>query len=254
MAEVDISKEKQSVRDRVWDLLEREGAAPQGVRGHIPNFVGADQAASRLAEEPLWQAATVLKSNPDRAQLPVRVRALQAGKLLYMAVPRLASVKPFYRLDPAVLTTPFETAASSTGAKDAAELMGLDDMRPVDFIVCGSVTVNRQGVRIGKGAGYADIEVALLIEAELIGPSTTIATTVHQLQVLDEDLPETEHDFSVDLIVTPDEVIRCTPARRPPGILPDHLGSAETRAIPAVSSHRHGLGQDVVTPWRQSWA
>ena len=34
-----------------------------------------------------------------------------------------------------------------------------------------------------------------------------IATTVHDLQVLDEDLPEQAHDFRVDLIVTPDRII-----------------------------------------------
>lgn len=31
---------------------------------------------------------------------------------------------------------------------------------PFDVIVCGSVAVNQQGVRLGKGAGYSDIEVA----------------------------------------------------------------------------------------------
>lgn len=60
-------------------------------------------------------------------------------------------------------------------------------------------------------AGYSDIEVALLQEARLIGPSTTIVTTVHSLQVVDDELPETKHDFSVDLIVTPDKVIECPP-------------------------------------------
>jgi 5-formyltetrahydrofolate cyclo-ligase len=45
------------------------------------------------------------------------------------------------------------------------------DMRPVDIVVCGSVAVNRQGARLGKGAGYSDIEVALLQEAGLIGPA-----------------------------------------------------------------------------------
>lgn len=39
---------------------------------------------------------------------------------------------------------------------------------------------------------------------------TTLATTVH-LQVLDEDLPETAHDFKVGRVVTPDEVIRTEP-------------------------------------------
>ena len=237
MTDPTIDNAKQVARRLVWEVLERHRAAPPGVHGHIPAFVGADRAAARLTGLPGWQAATVVKSNPDRAQLPVRVQALQAGKLLYMAVPKLASAKPFYLLDPATLTAPFQTAATSAGAPDTAELVGLDDMQPVELIICGSVAVNRRGVRIGKGAGYADIEVALLTEAGLIGPDTMIVTTVHQLQVLDEELPETAHDFSIDVIVTPDEVINCGPPRRPHGVLSDHLGPEQIRDIPAVSSY-----------------
>lgn len=108
-------------------------------------------------------------------------------------------------------------------------------MRHVDLIVAGSVTVNRRGVRVGKGAGYSDIEVALLTEAGLIGPDTVIVTTVHPLQILDEDLPETEHDFSVDIIVTADEVIHCRTPRRPSGIVPSHLTAEKLPAIPALA-------------------
>jgi 5-formyltetrahydrofolate cyclo-ligase len=176
-----------------------------------------------------------VKSNPDKAQLPVRVLALAASKLLYMAVPRLATPKPFYLLDPATLTTPFETAATSGGAADAARTIGVDEMHPVDLIVCGSVAVNPQGVRVGKGAGYSDIEVALLTEAGLVRPETVIVTTVHQLQVVDDELPETEHDFSVDLIVTPDEVIRCGPPRRPNGIVREHLSKEKLAEIPVLA-------------------
>jgi 5-formyltetrahydrofolate cyclo-ligase len=107
---------KQAVRERVWDLLERSGAAPVGVHGHIPDFVGNEQAAARLAETDAWKAARVIKSNPDRAQLPVRLRALRERKLVYMAVPRLAAPKPFYRLDPAELDGQFEEAATSSSA------------------------------------------------------------------------------------------------------------------------------------------
>jgi 5-formyltetrahydrofolate cyclo-ligase len=232
----DIDQAKQEARERVWTVLEREGAAPPGVHGHIPNFVGADQAAERLAALDAWRTARVFKSNPDKAQLPVRVRALQEGKLLYMAVPRLATPKPFYLLDPAALTARFETAATSGGADGAARTIGVDEMRPVDLIVCGSVAVNRQGVRIGKGAGYSDIEVALLTEAGLIRPETVIVTTVHQLQVVDDELPETEHDFSVDLIVTPDEVISCGPPRRPSGIVLGHLSAKKVKEIPVLAA------------------
>jgi 5-formyltetrahydrofolate cyclo-ligase len=235
----DIGQAKQHVREHVWALLERDGVAPVGVAGHIPSFDGADRAAVRLADLDAWRSARVLKANPDKAQLPVRTRALRDGKLLYMAVPRLAMPKPFYLLDPAELTAPFETVASGAGAAESARTIGVDEMYPVDLIVCGSVAVNRQGVRVGKGAGYSDIEVALLTEAGLIRPKTIIVTTVHQLQVVDDELPETEHDFSVDLIVTPEEVIQCGPPRRPTGIMLEHLTSEKIAAIPALGRFEH---------------
>jgi 5-formyltetrahydrofolate cyclo-ligase len=233
--DAEIDRAKQAAREKVWALLERERAAPPGVHGHIPDFAGAELAAARLAELDVWQRARVIKSNPDQAQLPVRVRALREGKLLYMAVPRLATPKPFYLLDPAALTVASDIAATSGGAADAAPMVGADEMRPVDLIVCGSVAVNRQGVRVGKGAGYSDIEVALMAEAGLIGPETTIVTTVHQLQVVDDELPETEHDFSVDLIVTPDEVIKCNAPRRPSEIVLDHLSKEKAAEIPVLA-------------------
>src|SRR6266498_3042161 len=133
----EIDRAKQSAREKVWTLLERERAAPLGVHGHIPKFEGADQAAGRLAALNVWQAARVLKTNPDKAQLPVRVRALHDGKLLYMAVPRLATPKPFYLLDPAALTVPFARAATSDGASSASPTIGVDQMRRDELIECG---------------------------------------------------------------------------------------------------------------------
>ncbi|KAB1153084.1 hypothetical protein F6X68_14945 [Micromonospora sp. AMSO12t] len=232
----DIDQAKHAVRQHVWDLLEREGAAPPGVHGHIPDFTGKEDAAARLAELDVWKQARVIKCNPDRAQLPVRVRALQEGKLLYMAVPRLATPKPFYLLDPTVLTVSFETAATSTGAPEIAPTVGPDEMRPVDLIVCGSVAVSRRGgVRVGKGAGYSDLEIALLTEAGLVTTHTAIATTIHQTQLLDQELPRAGHDFSVDFAITQDEVVACAPDReRPPSIIRPNLRQDHLDTIPVL--------------------
>ena len=218
---------KQQVRERVWELLARERVARfPGARGRIPNFVGAEAAAEQLATRREWKRAQVVKSNPDAPQLPVRRRALKDGKLLYMAVPRLAERKPFVRVD----VDPTIKRAMSQGRPVA-----LDEMEPVELVVCGSVAVNRRGVRIGKGGGYSDLEFGLLVEADLVGAGTVLATTVHRLQVVDEDLPETEHDFSVDLIVTPEEMIRTGARKRPPGILWDHLDVEKVGSIPALA-------------------
>jgi 5-formyltetrahydrofolate cyclo-ligase len=221
---------KQEVRERVWDLLQREGAARfPGARGRIPNFRGSEAAAARLAELAEWTRARVVKANPDAPQLPVRRRARKDGKTIYMAVPRLAGGHPFVLVqgDPTIKR-----------AMNEGRRLKLDDLEPVDLVVCGSVAVNRGGVRVGKGGGFSDLELALLTERGLVTDRTGIATTVHPLQVLDEELPESEHDFRVDVIVTPDEVIR-VPTRcrkRSPGILWDHLDADKREAIPVLSA------------------
>lgn len=226
---------KRKIRERVWARLASAGAVDGDPSGRIPAFNGAEQAADLLAALAVWDKAAVVKAVPDRAQLPVRVRALEERKVVYMAVPNLAEDQPFYLLDPAVLEPPFESAASGKGAAAVAPRVGTEDMRPVDLVVCGSVAVNRAGARLGKGAGYSDIEVALLQEAGLVSAETVIVTTVHGLQVVDEELPEAEHDFRVDLIVTPDEVIRCGPPKRPSGLVWDDLDPAKIAAIPVLA-------------------
>jgi 5-formyltetrahydrofolate cyclo-ligase len=234
----DIDQAKQDVRDRVWRRLIEGGGAPDDSYGKIPGFYGNERTAERLAELDVWQRAETIKANPDWAQLPVRVRALQDGKLLYMAVPRMASLEPFYELDPKTLTVSVEEAAEKKGAAQVARRLGVESMRPVGVVVCGSVAVNRSGARIGKGAGYSDLEVALLIEAGLVTDETVIVAPVHSLQVVDEDIPETEHDFSVDYIVTPDEVIRCSSPRRPQGLVWDDLTPEKIAAIPVLAAQR----------------
>jgi len=233
-AHPDNAQSKDVVREHVWALLENENAAPLGVRGSIPAFHGAELAADRLAQHPAWDAANVVKAVPDKAQHPVRARALREGKLVYMAVPKLAEPEPFYFLDPARITVSPEDAATSKVAHQIARTLDVSDMRPVDLVVCGSVAVNRDGVRIGKGAGYSDIEVAILCEAGLIGPQTTIVTTVHSLQVVDGPLPETEHDFGVDVIVTPEEIIECPRRDRSYRIIWEHLTPSKVEKIPLL--------------------
>lgn len=235
-----IDQVKQAVRERAWRRLMDEGGAPQDSYGKIPGFYGAEATAERLAALDVWQRATVIKANPDWAQLPVRVRALGDGKRVYMAVPRMATLQPFYLLDPDAMEIPVAEAASKKGAARVARRVGVEEMEPIDIVVCGSVAVNRSGARIGKGAGYSDLEVALLVEAGLVTDRTVIVAPVHELQILEEDIPETEHDFSVDYIVTPDKVIRCPNPRRPSGLIWPDLTPDKIAAIPVLSA-RDGL-------------
>jgi 5-formyltetrahydrofolate cyclo-ligase len=145
-----------------------------------------------------------------------------------MAVPRLTDERPFILLDPGRLEVPPRRAVSITGSARAGRRIAVADLRPVDLVVCGSVAVNREGARVGKGGGFSDLEFALLVEAGLIGTDTVVATTVHPLQLLTEALPETGHDFRLDLIIAGEEVIPCRRSRRP-------LGSSGTTSTPRRS-------------------
>jgi 5-formyltetrahydrofolate cyclo-ligase len=81
----------------------------------------------------------------------------------------------------------------------------------------------------------------------LLRPETTIVTTVHTLQVVDESLPETGHDFSVDLIVTPEEVIKCDPPRRPSGVVWEDLDREKIASIPVLATRAAQRGGPLVS-------
>ncbi|GAA2118066.1 5-formyltetrahydrofolate cyclo-ligase [Kitasatospora saccharophila] len=233
---------KSELRERVWSALDAASAVKDDTaHDRIPDFRGAEAAARRLSELPVWRSAGVVKAVPDTAQEPVRALALDQGKLLYMAVPRLAEQAPFYVLDPAKLTVPPAVAANRHQVRNLTTAVDVDALAPVDVIVLGTVAVDRTGARIGKGAGYSDLEVALLTEAGLISEKTVIVTTVHQLQVVDE-VPTEAHDVRVDLIVTPDEVITCPGPRVPARIHWETLPGEKIAAIPALARRRARQG------------
>jgi 5-formyltetrahydrofolate cyclo-ligase len=234
---------KAVLREEVWAGLVASGASRfPGAEGRIPNFVGAEAAAERLLGLQQWKAATTVKANPDAPQLPVRQRALEDGKTVFMAVPRLAGDAPFFRLDAARLPVPPRQAASIKGAARHGELVALDELEPVDLAIVGCVAVSPNGARLGKGGGFSDLEYGLAYEAGLIDDRTVMTTTVHELQVLETGrIPETDHDFRLDVIVTPDRVINCRGTWRRnvrPGIRWQELTDAKIDAIPVLQRLR----------------
>ncbi len=233
---------KAALRDEVWSRLEEEGVRRfPGPRHRISNFVGAEAAAERLRDTEAWRRARTVKANPDSPQWPVRQRALEDGKVVYMAVPRLAEPEPFFLLDPDHLADPPRRASSIAGASASARTVPLEDLDPVDLVVTGCVAAGRDGARLGKGGGFSDLEFALASEAGLIDDRTVIATTVHSAQLLPAGrIPTAEHDVHVDLIVTPDEVLVIeTPQRRGRGrIRWDELTEEKIAAIPLLASLR----------------
>ncbi len=210
--------EKQEIREKVWKVLESEGVArfPFPIRGRIPNFAGAEKAAEQLSKLDVWKNAKVVKINPDSPQLPVRALALKQGKTVIMPTPRLR--KGFLKLEPKAVPEGEELKhASIKGFFIHGNRIGLEALKNVEIVVVGSVAVNKKGARVGKSVGYSDREYAFL--KEIKKEDVPVITTVHPLQIVDEEIPMEKNDVPVDYIITPEAIIETrTEFQKPKGI------------------------------------
>ena len=228
---------KDDLRERIWDHLDSEGIArfPFPPHGRIPNFADASDAADRLADTDAWAAADTLKCNPDAPQLPVRRQALRDGKTIYMAVPRLSEAKPFLRLAPDEVDD-IDDATTVSGSSKHGVPVDPEAMPQIDLIVAGSVAVDTAGNRVGKGEGYSDLEFAVLRGFDRVDADTTVATTVHDSQIVnDGDIKPDRHDVPLDLVVTPTRTISTkTAAEQPAGLYWDDIATEKIDEIPVL--------------------
>lgn len=232
---MDVRKEKNRIRKQIWDRLEKKDIAafPRPVYGRIPNFVGASDAADNLTEVEEFKMAKMLKVNPDAPQRYVRHKSLLSKKLLVMPPPRLRS--ELMLLDPAAIPNKSLYKASSiSGGFSFGKSLSLREKFKVDFIVMGSVAVSRNGARVGKGEGYAELEYAILKTIAAIDDEVPIATTVHEVQLVDK-IPTEDHDVPLDIIVTPKRVIRTkTRLKKPKGIIWDKITDEMLSKMPIL--------------------
>jgi len=230
-----MKEEKDKIRHEVWRKLEELGLArfPRPVYGRIPNFIGAERAASRLLNLREYIDAKVVKVSPDSPQRYVRYRCLLDGKILIMPTPRLRM--GFMILDPSKIPRRMlERASTIRGAFRYGRIIDPEEIPKVDLIVTGSVAVSRDGIRIGKGGGYGELEYAILREFGKVDEDTPIMTNVHDIQVY-ERLPSDPYDLTMDYIATPTDLIRVKRRRnRPKGILWSLLDEKKLNEIPLL--------------------
>jgi 5-formyltetrahydrofolate cyclo-ligase len=227
------------IRKRIWDMMEEKDIArfPRPVHHRIPNFVGAEQAAKRLATLPEFENAKCVKVNPDTPQRPVRHLVLEQGKTLLTPQPRLRT--GFFstiqmKLLPSLVKV--EECTNSKGVVKYGTPVTLDDKYTVDLVIVGSTAVcPKTGARVGKGEGFAELEWGILsLQGNLDAATTLVVTTVHDEQIVD-DIPEgalTKHDVPVDIIVTPTRIIRVSNrAPKPSGVFWDLLSPQKLAQI-----------------------
>ncbi|XP_049780175.1 methenyltetrahydrofolate synthase domain-containing protein [Schistocerca cancellata] len=238
---------KQAFREKVWNYLEKNDLAafPRPVHNRIPNFKGSGEAAHKLKEIDTFLASHVVKVNPDKPQETARLLALEAGKTVLVPIPRLRNgLLKQIQLPVGASNKDCRVGASRKGLELYGKPIGLDAKIKVDLVIIGSVAVSKEGHRIGKGEGYADLEFAMMVGMHAVDDDTVIITTVHDCQVFDS-LPHQlfkSHDVPVDIIITPTQIINVTPRLpRPPGIIWSLLTEQRLREIPILQVLREQL-------------
>jgi len=197
-----VKEEKKRLREEIWRRMQEKGIAkfPLPCYGRIPNFYGAEKAAENLKKLEEWKKARIIFANPDSPQKKVRENALKEGKTVIMASPRLKH--GFIIIRPEKVLGKERFAATIRGAFTYGEKT--TSIPKPDLVIAGSVAVDLQGHRLGKGGGYGDRELKMI--RENFG-KVLVVTTVHDVQVVDY-VPNEPHDEKVDLIVTPSRTIR----------------------------------------------
>lgn len=201
MSNIETAKKLQ--RKEIWARLERDGIArfPLPCYGRIPNFDGSEEAADRVRLLREWKEARVVFANPDYAQRKVREYALIDGRVLVMASPRLKH--GFVVVDPKDIRGRERFASTIKGAFRHGRTVGESEIPRPNLIVEGSVAVDADGHRLGKGGGYGDVEIEVL--TRLFG-KIPVVTTVHDVQIVGA-VPFEEKDKRVSMIVTPKKVV-----------------------------------------------
>eukprot|EP01026_Neomeris_dumetosa_P029015 TRINITY_DN2352_c0_g1_i10.p3 TRINITY_DN2352_c0_g1~~TRINITY_DN2352_c0_g1_i10.p3 ORF type:complete len:224 (-),score=31.28 TRINITY_DN2352_c0_g1_i10:630-1301(-) len=205
----------------------------------IPNFKGLKVAAARFMRLPEVESAEVIKVNPGNTpQRQIRFLVLKHNKILITAEGGLSRKflveirKEFcHRQDDRSLMT----AVTSRGMSRVGRWIGLRDecLRP-SIIVVASVLVGLNGGRIGKGKGLGDLEYGIMRQMGWLDGTEIVATTVHECQIM-EEIPEdqlSKHDVPVDIIVTPERVIRTnTSIPKPKQVYWENLGPNQLEEI-----------------------
>ena len=243
---------KPSIRQKVWKHMEDSNIAqmPRPVFNRIPNYRGAAAACQNITKLDEFKHASSVKVNPDKPQAEIRFLTLEHNKLLYVPTPKLKNGLINHIESPSIASKQLlRKCASYEGISEFGREIDLDEEVRIDLVITGCVAVSREGWRIGKGEGYADLEVAMMLVLRIISPEIRIITSVHDSQIV--DIPESimqPHDIPIDIIVTPTQVIHCPRRPRPPGIIWSLLTAKKLSEIPILNVLRereYSSGADV---------
>lgn len=185
--------------------LEAKAARRRAMRARL-SLQGAEAALeagraidARLAESLFWQRArriALFVSLPDEiATAPMLERALGASQLL---LPRVGEDRS---LDFCVVDRLDALAPGALGVLEPNREAPSVELEDHDLVVLPGLAFDREGGRLGRGAGYYDRVLARILGA---GRRPSLIGVGYSFQLIDR-VPMASHDVRVDLVVTETE-------------------------------------------------
>lgn len=186
-------KSKEEVRKYIYNLLIGEKVCLFPCKGHIPNFVGVEESIRNIFELDEFKKSKRIFISPDTPQRKILDYIDLNEREIYIASPRLRN--GMLRI--------------KNKGKNLKEILINSEKVNIPFVdiaIIGSVAVDLNGNRIGKGGGYGDREISML---KSINKDLIVITNVHELQILNDlSYLMKDYDQKVDIIVTNKKVYR----------------------------------------------
>jgi 5-formyltetrahydrofolate cyclo-ligase len=248
------------VRWTVWDRLREVAIADsrfdRDISRFVPDFDGRESADEALWALSEYGTASTIFFAPDNSLESARCRALRDGKRIL--VPSFGMRRGFILLDGSALPAEsWNLAATLDGMErfgTCVDLAALRALTTVDLVVTGAVAVTRRGLHFGGGDGFFDLEWALLRHCGLTTSRTLVVAIAHDCQVLDADIQPGRHDAIADLVLTPTQIVRCTPPLpKPEGIIWEEIRTMWNDDISYVRELREELAPHEPASIAHSW-
>ena len=217
---------RRRVVDRLIGVAIPDSRFDLDVLQFVPDFLGSAAAQDRLRSLKWYRDATTVFIAPDNSLERLRRLALDDGKRII--VPTYGLRRGMVLLAPrSVRPAARSAAATLDGMERHGRSLALDDLRAlgsVDLLVTGATAVSTDGVHVGGGQAYLDLEWGLLAELGVVEEATPVVAIVHPCQLIEQGLAPGPFDLTVDVIATPHEIIRTHRVHpRPAGIGWDSL-------------------------------
>lgn len=241
---VQSTKVRWTVWDRLLEVAVPDSRFDRDISRFVPDFEGREHADEALWALPEYAASKTVFLAPDNSLESARQRALDDGKRI--VVPTFGMRRGFILLDGATLPSGRHDLAATLDGMERlgtrVDLEGLRALHTVDLIVTGAVAVTRRGLHFGGGDGYFDLEWALMRHCGLTTSRTLVAVVAHDCQVLDADMRPGRHDAVADIVLTPTQVVRCSPPLpKPEGIIWEEIRTMWNDDISVVRELRNEL-------------